>query len=241
MEVGTVLVIFSIFLLTVLAFAPDLGLAAEVWSDDFEDGNLDGWTENLNCIVSGGRMKGSQAHAEIQRASTTTSGTWSFDLHDVGEFATTAYYLTVVFKGSDPDVYPHEYYALKIIHTSAGDNLRYVYYLDKKVEGLETHLASYDGLLADDLRGTLHQISISRTEVGEMVVRLNGTAILESTDADVTTSEYFFIVFDYDWAIDNILVDDVPTPAGIPLIFLVVGGAGVVVVLLVVLVFLKRR
>ncbi len=195
----------------------------------------------MNCIVSDGRMKGSQAHAEIQRASTTTKGTWSFDLLDVGGFATTAYYLTVVLVCSNPDVYAHEYYALRTIHTSLGDNLGYVYYLDKKVEGLETHLASYDGLLADDLRGTLHQISISRTEAGKMVVRLNGTAILESTDTDVTASEYFFIMFDYDWAIDNILVDDVPTPAGIPMIFLVVGIAGVVVVLLVVVVFLKRR
>ena len=83
LSVGFVLV----GVLLLVAFIPIPAYAAEVWSDDFDDGNYDDWTVTegeftcadgyLEVTEHTGGTAGSWSG--IYRNSTVTSGTWSFD------------------------------------------------------------------------------------------------------------------------------------------------------------------
>jgi len=236
-EFRNILAAVLVFLLVVLFFVPDQGLAAEVWVDDFDDGDLEGWLANDHCINDNLRLRGTDTGAAIHHPSTVSVGTWSFDVVDEGEFEAASDALWVYFMCSDPSVPPVSYYSMNIIHVSKGAGYQYVYYLAKG----STNLASHDGIEGADLRGTLHHMAISRTDSGVIRVFLNGSRIIEVTNTEITTSQCFKTIFGYDWAMDNIVVDNTPPDEGIPfwLLVIIVGGASAVIIAVVV--FLRRR
>lgn len=72
--------------LLLVAFIPIPAYAAEVWSDDFDDENYDGWTVTEGEFTcADGYLEvtehdvGWNAWSGIYHNSTVTSGTWSFD------------------------------------------------------------------------------------------------------------------------------------------------------------------
>lgn len=76
-------------ILLLIAFIPIPAYAAEVWSDDFDDGNYDGWTvfEGAFSCATGyliATESGVSDWAGIFHNSTVVSGTWSFDYYLVG-------------------------------------------------------------------------------------------------------------------------------------------------------------
>ncbi|MHA1577441.1 MAG: hypothetical protein ACTSU3_08785 [Candidatus Thorarchaeota archaeon] len=80
--------LIAIFLL--LAFIPIPAYAAEVWSDDFDDGNYDDWAVSEGAFTcADGYLKAtvyaSEGHqwSGITYNSTVVSGTWSFDYYYV--------------------------------------------------------------------------------------------------------------------------------------------------------------
>jgi hypothetical protein len=80
--------------LQILAFSIGLALsmllvssptsAALAWSDDFDDGNHDGWTVSSGefAVVDGRLTVTGSEYSDIWRESTVTEGTWSFDWID---------------------------------------------------------------------------------------------------------------------------------------------------------------
>jgi hypothetical protein len=147
------------------------------------------------------------------------------------------------FMSTHYTAFPWEYYEVGIEHVSTSAGKKYVYTLGKKVEaefGMTETLDSYEGLEGADLTGTVHHLAITRTEAGQMKVFLNGTLILEATDNEFTTPEYFSIEIEYDYAVDNVTVYDSIEIGGIPMELLAVGG-GAVAIVVITLVTLKRR
>ncbi|MGD9381835.1 MAG: hypothetical protein PVI03_05265, partial [Candidatus Thorarchaeota archaeon] len=96
-----------------------------------------------------------------------------------------------------------------------------------------------DGLERTDLKGVLQHIRVTRSADGHMIAYVNGTLMVEATDTEITSSESFRIIICYDYAIDNIVVDDAP-PLAVPLELLAVGG-GIAVIIAVMVIVGKRR
>ncbi len=242
--------LFLVLLLSLASYAQECS-AITVWSDDFEDGNLDGWYKDDYSTVIDGQYRSTRRSfpdtswgvSNIYRRSNVTVGTWRFDALDIGEWEHWGEIrgVQVRFMGTDPKEGPQNGYSLLINHAATQDAWIYNYQLNRKMEGINTVLSSYDGMEGEDLRGTLHRIAITRTSAGQMSVYLNGSLILQGSDNEVSTSEYFYIRLTWDFAIDNITVDnDVLIDVGAPLGLIAIGSC-TTVVLAAAVVLLKRR
>ncbi len=213
--------------------------ATEVWSEDFDDPSLDGWAKDANAIVVDGTLRGSYS-TEVYRPCNLSCGAWSFDVLDIGGWRELwAPGLYVYFMSSHPDEFPRTSYCLRISQGTTAAGLKYIYAITKFDGFASVTLASGDGIEDSILKGTLQHIKIARTPSGHMSVFVNGTLILEATDNEISTSECFRIILGYDYAIDNIVVDDA-LDSGIPIELLAIGG-GVAAVVLVTVVLVKRR
>lgn len=225
-------------LMCLLLLGPIACSATEVWSDDFEDGNLDGWIGDASTFVVDGALCGSRS-TEVYRPCNLSCGAWSFDVRDIGGWQQAKLPgLFVYFMSSHPDTPLRTSYWFRITQASTAAGLKYVYAIRKMDGTVETTLASADGLERSSLKGVLHHIKVTRTAAGHMSVYVNGTLVVEATDNGISTSECFRILLNYDYAIDNIVVDD--APPGIPMELLGV-GAGAVAIVVVTLVALKHR
>jgi hypothetical protein len=131
-------------------------------------------------------------------------------------------------------------YCLRVTQGTTSAGLKYLYAITRFNGESTVTLASGDGLEGLSLKGTLHHIKITRTAAGQMSVYVNGTLVVETTDNEVSTSECFKMILGYDYAIDNIVVDDEILIGGVPMELLAV-SAGVVAIVVVTLVALKRR
>jgi len=245
MVLRTVFGFLFVFLLCSLAFGPRQVAADLVWSEDFDDGPGGEWTEvgdtdyaNENC-----RGKpGERACAIIYRTSSVSVGSWSFDIRYVREFVRDFRYVpnevSVRFMSSDPEGVPWISHALQIspATTATGGYLLYKIVRNPEDAGGDV-LADYDDPELSNMHG-VHHFKITRDGAGGITVLLNGTVIMQATDTEITTSEYFAVFFGADFSIDNIVVDD--TPPGISLELLAV-AAGVFAIVLITLVALKRR
>jgi hypothetical protein len=224
--------------LLVLFIEPSLCSATEVWSDNFDDGNLDGWVHDAGSTAMGGALRFSYS-TEAYRPSNITSGAWSFDVLTIGDWGNAAFSaLSIHFMTTDPASPPVAYYCLKITQGGVAAGLKYIYSIVKGDGGSFTTLASGDGLEGTDLKGVLQHIGVTRSPTGHMTVHVNDTLILETTNNDITTSGYFRIIMTYDYAIDNIVVDD--ALPGVPMELLAI-GVGVAAILVVAVVIVKRR
>lgn len=91
----------------------------------------------------------------------------------------------------------------------------------------------------------LHHIDITRDLTGEFHVYFDSVLVLTVTDNEITTSEKFiFASFQGNSSIDNIAisnsVDIVPTDAYLPILLIAI-GAGISLMVVVILIYLKRK
>ncbi len=232
------LLVLSCFLVLALAAIPCS--ATEVWSDNFDDGNLDGWFAGASATVVDGCLRGAGLPAEVHRPCNLSCGSWSLDVLDIGGWKEPYQPgLYVYFMGSDPDASLRTFYCLRITQGTTATGLKYIYAITKMDGSATTTLASGDGLERADLKGVLHHIRVTRSPDGHMSAYVNGTLMVEATDTEIASSESFRIIIGYDYAIDNIVVDDTP-PLAVPLELLAV-GCGIAVVIVVIAVIAKRR
>ena len=180
-----------------------------VWSDNFDDGNMDGWYTNElsgltpNYTVSGGVVysHGVDVLQVASRESSVVYGTWSFDVYinrlagieiietaEAGTNYTQDGYEVVFapdeFNGIGPySIQLHELYATSA--TTWG-----YHRLDYKI-------IDPDGW---------HHFDITRDTSGYFCVYLNGTVVMEAIDNTVTTSNAF--AFCFVGAFDNVVVSD---------------------------------
>ena len=237
--------IVVVFLLCSLAFGPRPVAADLVWSEDFDEGPGEEWTEIGDPTYADDNCRGKpgeRAILTIYRQSSVSVGSWSFDIRYVKEFVRDFRYVpnevSVRFMSSDPEAMPWISYALQIspATTATGGYLLYKIVKNPEDAGGDV-LADYEDSEISNMHG-MHHFKITRDGAGHVTVLLNGTVIMQAADTDITTSEYFAVFFGADFSIDNIVADD--TPPGVPLELLAV-GAGAVAIVVITLVALKRR
>ncbi len=260
---------FVIFiLLMILFYSPSTCDATMVWSDNFNDGNHDGWTVtgiNMTVVPSvlvdgdysvdddllratgegGGWIWNLASHA-----STVATGTWSFDI-DSPEVEPGLTHFYVFFMSADTDFVDGipDGYAFKVEMTL------YLgfrgFELEKFTDGDSQQLAQYQ--TNQDVLGGYH-IDITRDSSGQFNIWINGTHRMATQDQSITSSEYFRFSTPAGPAIDNIEVYDsiefdtsttaastTPTSPGMDLtIPLIVVGIGVVVVVIIAVIYLKK-
>jgi hypothetical protein len=220
-------------------------IATEVWADDFEDSSHDDWTLN-SCAVIDGTLKSTGSSGSAYHESTTAVGTWSFDLEAKGftigiDWGWQGFiFPTVFFMSTHPEETPWHFYAISTSQVSTQDGSIPVVEIRKNSPNgggafyTWVKLASYD---IEDGFGWKH-FDVARTSGGQITVLMNGTQILQVTDTDFDSSEYFVFMGGVDRGVDNIIVDDVPMVSGLPLLIL---GPAVLVVTIVTVVLVRRR
>jgi hypothetical protein len=196
------------------ATQPILCKAAEVWSDDFDDGNYDGWTVQegefsaTNHVLE---ITNTEEYNLIYHESTTVVGTWSFDMR-VGESTwmnTFAFMASNIwlgnFGGEEFWFFEDGYYL-----TFGRDPTRFTFAKFQDGTGLDW-ATSYAYIPLAGASGWQH-IDITRNNAGEMNIFINGTLRIEVNDTDISTSDFVCFcgrgVEGYNIAIDNVTVSD---------------------------------
>jgi len=233
-----------LFLLCWMGFSPLACSGAVVWSDDFNDGNHDGWTICRNPVydsvsnwsaTNGYLQLAGSDWGIISHPSNVAYGTWSLDFKFDEAQVVTRSWADIVFISSNLDGATDDLacYFLAFVVSMAAESYGLALRLGKAKDGVFTTMDSSETLLS--VAGW-HHIDVTRTTTGLFSVYNNGSLILQGTDTDIGTSELFSL-----WAgqglLDNVVVDDAP-----PIDWLPIGmGASAVVIIAVVVIFLKRR
>ncbi len=223
------LLITMILLIAVLVPTPSS--AQLVWHDDFEDGDLDGWTVNWgNFTVESGVLKLKNrtyqgldiSRGEISHPSTGVAGSWSF------EIAGREWWVDVIATSLDGIGYR----LIKDI------NLGTMFFLEKIIDGPDERLDMYR-YWGNDSR---HFVNITRNNDGRFEVSIDGVVALEETDDSFMESSYFIYHADgNDSALDNVeVVTELYTPVEFLAVFTTV-IIGTVVVFVVAGWIYRRR
>jgi hypothetical protein len=201
-----------------------------VWSDDFDDGNYDGWGAwNATYSAADHTLKLVSVldnNFAIGHLSKVTNGTWSFD-ELVGE----AINVWLMYDGVE--------YGLVVVSfiDNAGTHLI--------LDSISSKGANVTGeyILARALISSWQHIDVTRNVEGRTCVYLNGTLVIDVVDHVVRKSWFFLLDLYRESAIDNIVVSntvDIEPPSPplymqtwfIATVFTVVAVAVVIVVLL---------
>ena len=250
----------------ILTSSTQVAVAAPVWSDNFDDGNLTDWLRwGVNATDGTLRWAKNWTYGFAVHNSSVKVGTWEFDLIE-HELSATDNRTRIRFISSvnRANLVPFDYYYLELtrVSTISGHKPRYTLFKENATVG--EVLATYDG---PESELTTHHIRISRESVmGQIRVYLNGTRIIEAfgdipANDPARTDPVLHIALAVDTAVDNIVVDDefepLPTPTTttgpttpttptgtgtppIPMEYLLI-GAGVIVVIVVLVIIFKQR
>jgi len=212
------------------------------WYDDFDDGDCTGWTVSL-CSAEDGSLRATDSPAMAYRASSITSGTWSFDLEHLawseanrpsGQLSTYVYNSIIFFMSTDPDVLPRQFYCLVSGYAILDDKYIPAYTLRKSAGfggdiGAWPLLSSWDGL-----EFSWYHFDITRSPDGEINVFMNGTHVTQIWDTDINKSDFFIYSAYQNRALDDVVVSDTIdiVPAIPP--FWVIGVIGGMFILMVI-------
>lgn len=207
-------IITALIFLMMFATQPLLCNAAVVWSDDFDDGNHDGWTVKegefsaTNHVLE---ITNAEVYNLIYHESSVVVGTWSFDMR-VGEstwsntFAFMASNLWLGTFGTEEFWFFEDGYYL----TFGRDPIRFTFAKFQDGTGLDW-ATSYAYIPLAGASGWQH-IDITRNNAGEMHIYINGTLRIQVNDTDISTSEFVCFhgrgVEGHNIALDNMSVSD---------------------------------
>jgi len=199
---------------------PDVSL---VWSDDFEDGTLDGW-ERLSIqggdfVIEEGALKAEVGelgffNSLIEHPNSITSGTLSYDFYipDYSE-GDLSYPRTMVglfnnisLKGDYIENPVYRWWENPDLHSLALDYSSGVIYLTIISGGKSIVFAQYPN---KDYLGWLH-MDATLDDHGKVLIYLNGEQIFEYTDERLKDTQYFSMTPGHTSheMIDNIVVRD---------------------------------
>ena len=207
--------------------------ATEVWSDNFDDGNYDGWTIHHGDITAEEFVLAANTSLNFQdysggvdvsdfdrisHDSSTSIGTWSFDISFNRTMAQGTSYVhgwgiveiyfianttdTTVMSGMSISIHSRDSAWSFVLATLEGG-----VYTDNKI------FAFGSGTFFE-LKWT--HVEITRYSSGLVQAFINGTKRLELTDTEVESSEYLVYSSARPSAIDNVIVDDEPIPTATP-------------------------
>jgi len=231
--------------------------ADTVWSEDFDTG-MDGWTTTAftswdsgpvvagNFSTDGNQLTVLDNDANYARhESTNVVGTWSFDMYVPN---TPNGYIGVAFMSNGTRPLEFDTRFVSVEATTVGQDRFNFWWM----RGPNEWLGDIAYVPTESIVGW-HHIDITRTSGGLFNVFFNGSFEFTTVTNDVTQSTYFecFGVNATGAAFDNIVVSDTidittdtgtppPTPPEIPYLLVTV-GVGVVVVVLLAVVCLRRR
>ena len=261
LKIAAVLIGLS-FILTGLSQAA----AAVVWSDDFDDGNYNGWTVAQGAFsVTDFALRSEStgdSYNTISHPSTTTVGTWNFSYyHDAG---TDSQFLILFMANGTTNPFLLDGYGIEIVGSLDIPSIRLL------TEEKDLGQVYLDILVpAEDFQGTWTNFAVSRNSTGGLNVWINGSHTFEVVNNDFDYSETF-VFSSYSSSVgveggrlDNIIVSDQPlsppttsepaetttpsetptgpgTPDPINPMLLAIAGAGVVIVI-VAIVCMKRK
>lgn len=206
------------------------------WGDDFNDGNYENWTiegGHFEIVNNSLTLLGISRISTVFHESVGAFGNWSFDLNGGSP--------TVWFIASSP--HPGNVSGYKF--AKGLDEESEFFNLYRVLDGQETRIAHFvmDG--RDDSITTLrkwHHIDVMRDMNGLITINLNGSEIITTVDANITTSNYFvFGAISPGARIDNINVNAIMMPPSIELGPLEYGIAAAILVTCAVLVLEMRR
>lgn len=251
-----------------LGLFPNSASATVVWSDDFSDGNYDGWTVwNGTWDASGGFLEATGTQSPetntIVHDNGQIYGTYTFDFYKSSS-VTGFYYIAVVGENigvlnldlghTIQDWYGvmfyQDYINLVRVSNNGAPNILYTYEHTEEFDGWYTVSVS---VMSND--------SVSLSFEGELKATVTSMISLY-----ISSGDYSYILSPPDGAIDNIEVTDydpstitettttttttttepptTPTdgpPAPIPLELIAIGIGGAAVVVIILVIVLKRR
>jgi len=212
---------FLIGLILILTLLPQ-SAAAVVWSDDFNDGNLDGWTIADGNFIAYEHSSGdyalcvdpsSASYGYAWCSSNDTVGQWSFDYYapsgDINSFVD----FWFIYNGTgllDP-----KGYCVSVDRDADVPSLRLIRFDGSFVGGALIGLWVFPEIIS----ATWTHFDITRDgATGEMNVWMNGTWIMDATDTEFNHSEKFVwmnfkggVIGDrifQDIMLDNVVADD---------------------------------
>jgi hypothetical protein len=235
--------------------------AGTVWSDNFNDGNYEGWTVSgaLNPfsvaeILENGSFSAASKVLQAggsptvdpslwswaSHPSTVATGTWSFDLYMTS--AITSMDVGVILILDKPTyTVPLDWhgYTLELAHTG-------VLYLWRWNGGSSTNFSEIGSGTFPYKEGSWIHIDVTRNADGRFCVYTNGTLRIDAVDKRYFTSSYFLFESRPGPAIDNIVVSntvDIQPPPTVPFYMQTwfLASVGVVAVVAVVLIVLLRH
>ena len=212
--------------------------AGVIWSDDFDNGNYDGW------IVASGAFSAEDktlrtvagfSEYVLFYPSFVATGTWSFDVL-VGTETDIFFMYTPLMNEQD------EYEGIEILWF--GTHLQ-LYSFSSFYDAGSLRLGEY--IFASTIPGWRH-LDVTRDSDGRICIYHNGTLILDLVDqATLTSSEFFIYLPSGAAAIDNVFVSntiDIEPPPQIPFymqIWFLEAVCAIALTVAVVIVFLGRR
>jgi hypothetical protein len=242
--------------------------ATVVWSDDFNDGNYDGWTICNNTILENGGyglansnwsavdnclQVNHEDYGIITHPSDVAYGKWSFDFRAnesqvyEGQSALIEFIANNEILSTDNWNDPVSYYIRYMVFAGPEEDKNFTLQLRKWYDGVATTIDTYQTPVVTGW----HHFDVTRNTTGWFSVYLNGSPVLEGEDTDITTSELFWLWFEKGQMIDNIVVDDdwnftttttLDGTDGDTTFMLIIAGVGVAVVVIVLaIIFLRRR
>jgi hypothetical protein len=193
-------VIVGFFVMTLILSSFSCITATTVWSDDFSDGDYDGWTVTRGSLsAADGVLRGlTTTWNWINHPSTVANGTWNFDVYYMGIEGFNVWFICNYLN-------PVDYYngeeGYGINFWVTGGNIR----LLRDHSDTQTVLDTYD---PESLDGWWN-FTITRDLTGRIDVYINGVLRLQATDTMFNSSSYFVFETYNTQAIDNIVVKDV--------------------------------
>ncbi|MFX1261316.1 MAG: hypothetical protein ACFFAZ_04450 [Promethearchaeota archaeon] len=254
-----------LFLLCWMGYCPTAGRSALVWSDDFDDGNYDGWTIVENTALydwatedgyfgfRGSNWSAANNYLElndtiepaiwgaISHPSDVAYGTWSFDMKlNVTQLnGPIALFLFISNDMHDLDDENERITACVHFRTIEGADDAVGLSLRKVITGVGTTIADYETRIP---AAAWHHIDVTRDGSGLFTVYLNGSLVMQGIDTDIGTSEILWLWFKKGQMVDNVVVSDTVDIAP-PINWLTISviGAGAVVIIAVLVIILRRR
>ncbi|MFX1510452.1 MAG: hypothetical protein ACFFBR_09125 [Promethearchaeota archaeon] len=187
--------VLGLILLVLFALLTQNTTAAIIWTDDFNDGNYDGWNVVYGVFSTDENLLRAQVGQScINHPSTIIVGTWSFDFIFSGQISSGA---NIGFACEEVVLYPITGYVLKV---------------GRSAFELVVWNESYDWIIGSyypshHINGR-QQIDITRDETGLFRVYINSTLQIEAVDTTISASNYFHFFCGPNEALDNIRVSD---------------------------------
>ena len=168
--------------------------ADDVWSDDFDDGDYDGWTVMFGGFAAADTaLKATEdVHAHAAYTSSVATGTWSFDVNCSLRRAN----IHFVYDMSNRS------YTIELGPISRAISIWYNQMVGQSFENLASLGTDWD------LSGWIH-IDVTRDADGRICVYVDGEFAGDVVHTAITTSENFvFCALGAGAALDNIVVSD---------------------------------